>query len=42
MAVATATRGAGAFRTRVDELVARHPVVADNAYTGWFAGGKLG
>ena len=26
-----------AFRARVDDLVARHPVVADNRYTQWFA-----
>jgi hypothetical protein len=27
------------FRERVDELVRRHPVVADNRYTRWFATG---
>lgn len=29
-----------AFRGRVDELVASHPVVAANRYTGWFADGS--
>src|SRR5688500_13695968 len=29
-----------AFRTRVDEIVHRHPVVTDNAYTRWFARGE--
>lgn len=29
-----------AFRARVDEVVARHPVVADNRYTQWFATGE--
>ncbi len=29
-----------AFRDRVDDLVARHPVVADNRYTRWFAQGE--
>ena len=28
-----------AFRARVDELVSRHPVVADNRYSRWFATG---
>jgi hypothetical protein len=28
-----------AFRTRIDALVAHHPVVARNRYTAWFAGG---
>ena len=27
------------FRARVDELVSRHPVVADNRYPRWFAAG---
>ncbi len=27
------------FRRRVEELVHRHPVVVNNAYTGWFATG---
>ena len=39
MAVATVTRGAGAFRSRAHELVAHHPVVTANAYTQWFAAG---
>jgi len=29
-----------AFRARVDELVAKHPVVTDNRYTRWFATGE--
>ncbi len=28
-----------AFRTRLDEVVSRHPVVAGNGYTRWFATG---
>src|SRR5436309_2980949 len=27
------------FRSRVEALVHHHPVVVDNAYTGWFAAG---
>ncbi len=38
-AVATAT-DLERFRARVDEVVANHPVVADNAYTRWFAQGE--
>ena len=34
-----ATDAADAFRARVDDLVAQHPVVADNRYTRWFAEG---
>ena len=29
----------GRFRSRVEALVHRHPVVVDNAYTRWFATG---
>jgi hypothetical protein len=29
-----------AFRRRVDDVVSRHPVVADNRYTRWFATGQ--
>src|SRR5687768_13495090 len=29
-----------AFRSRVDEVVRTHPVVADNRYTKWFATGE--
>lgn len=29
-----------AFRRRVEELVHHHPVVVDNTYTCWFAGGE--
>jgi hypothetical protein len=29
-----------AFRVRIDELVAQHPVVAENRYTKWFAEGE--
>src|SRR5436190_22839244 len=39
MAVATAPSVA-AFRRQVDDLVARHPVVASNRYTSWFATGE--
>jgi hypothetical protein len=28
-----------AFRVRIDDVVARHPVVAENRYTAWFASG---
>src|SRR5580704_2614015 len=28
------------LRARVDEIVTRHPVVADNTYTKWFAKGE--
>src|SRR6184192_494869 len=28
------------FRSRVHEVVHRHPVVVDNAYTRWFASGE--
>ena len=28
------------FRSRLDEVVARHPVVVDNHYTRWFATGQ--
>jgi hypothetical protein len=28
------------FRTKVDEVVRTHPVVVDNRYTRWFAGGE--
>lgn len=38
MAIAT-EQSVQAFRARVDELVARHPVVADGPYTRWFADG---
>lgn len=31
-----------AFRSRVDDLVARHPVVQDNRYTRWFSLGEAG
>jgi hypothetical protein len=33
------TRDLEAFRARVDALVHDHPVVKDNAFTRWFAGG---
>ncbi len=33
-------RDLATFRTRLDEVVARHPVVADNRYTKWFATGE--
>lgn len=39
MSVATAHR-VDVFRTRIDGLVARHPVVAENRYTDWFAAGS--
>ncbi len=39
MSVAAAT-SVDAFRARVDELVARHPVVIGNRYTRWFATGQ--
>jgi len=29
-----------AFRERVERLISSHPVVADNQYTRWFAGGE--
>jgi hypothetical protein len=29
------------FQQRVDEVVARHPVVVDNRYTRWFATGQM-
>src|SRR2546430_8449924 len=29
------------FQQRVDEVVARHPVVVDNHYTRWFATGQM-
>src|SRR5436309_7641036 len=29
------------FQQRVDEVVARHPVVVDNQYTRWFATGQM-
>ena len=29
-----------AFKARVDEVVGTHPVVTDNRYTKWFAGGE--
>jgi hypothetical protein len=38
MALATSS-DLDSFRHRVDDLVSRHPVVADNAYTRWFATG---
>lgn len=38
MVTATTSR-VEALRTRVDELVAQHPVVRDNRYTTWFATG---
>ncbi len=34
------TQGLEDLRHRIDELVAAHPVVADNAYTRWFAQGE--
>src|SRR5437660_777708 len=34
------TRKVEAFRARVGEVVHRHPVVVDNAYTRWFATGQ--
>lgn len=38
--VMTTVPGVAAFRARVDALVAQHPVVVDNRYTRWFAGGE--
>jgi len=38
MATATAP-GVEALRRQIDDLVAHHPVVANNRYTGWFAQG---
>jgi hypothetical protein len=39
--VIMATRSSlDAFRTRIDELVAHHPVVEGNRYTSWFASGE--
>jgi pyrroloquinoline quinone (PQQ) biosynthesis protein C len=35
----SATRDLNTFRSRVDELVRSHPVVAHNRYTTWFASG---
>lgn len=43
MAITTTAPVAGdldAFRRRADDLVARHPVVARNRYTTWFAEGR--
>ena len=34
------TRDLETFRRRIDDLVHRHPVVTDNAYTRWFATGQ--
>ena len=34
------TRDLATFRSRIDDLVRRHPVVTDNAYTRWFAEGR--
>jgi hypothetical protein len=34
------TRDLETFRTTIDDLVHRHPVVTDNAYTRWFAEGR--
>ena len=39
MAMATAP-SVEEFRRQIDELVAHHPVVADNRYTRWFATGE--
>jgi hypothetical protein len=39
MTLTTAT-SLDSFRARVEEVVHRHPVVTDNAYTRWFAGGE--
>jgi hypothetical protein len=39
MALYTADR-LDVFRTRADDLVSRHPVVTNNRYTRWFAGGE--
>ena len=39
MTLTTAT-SLESFRSRVDEVVHRHPVVTDNAYTRWFARGE--
>src|SRR5688572_30647078 len=33
------THGLDAFHDRVDDLVARHPVVTNNRYSRWFATG---
>ena len=35
----TETRDLAGFQARIDQLVSRHPVVTDNAYTRWFATG---
>jgi len=37
--VAPASPHLAAFQSRVDDVVHRHPVVVDNAYTRWFATG---
>lgn len=34
------TRDFDSFRTRAEQLVRQHPVVANNTYTRWFAGGE--
>src|SRR5438093_12969101 len=39
--LATRTSDLEAFRTRVREVVDRHLVVVDNAYTRWFATGQV-
>jgi hypothetical protein len=38
----TRTAELAALRSRVDQLVAQHPVVTGNRYTGWFASGRAG
>lgn len=38
--VTTTAQPLDRFRARVDEVVARHPVVLSNPYTRWFAGGS--
>jgi hypothetical protein len=37
----TGTQGWHAFQARVDDVVARHPVVVDNRYSRWFAAGDV-
>src|SRR3981081_4447440 len=39
MTTVTAPPGLAEFRARVDDVVHRHPVVVDNTYPRWFAGG---
>ena len=40
MTLATDATPIDSFRSRVDQIVHRHPVVTDNSYTRWFAKGE--